>query len=125
MTHCLIVDDSKTIRKIVHNILEEFDFSCAEAEDGLKAIDACRAQMPDVVLLDWNMPHMNGLEFLKHLRAMENGDHPKVLFCTTENTMAFMENGMNAGADEFIMKPFDKTILELKFVQLGILEERI
>jgi two-component system chemotaxis response regulator CheY len=125
MTRCLIVDDSQTIRKIARRIVEEFGFTCGEAEDGLKAVEFCEDQMPDVILLDWNMPNMNGLEFLKSLRVMQGGDHPKVLFCTTENSMDFIQNGMNAGADEYIMKPFDKTVIEAKLVQLGILEDRI
>ena len=87
-------------------------------------MEFCEDQMPDVILLDWNMPNMNGLEFLKSLRVMQGGDHPKVLFCTTENSMDFIQNGINAGADEYIMKPFDKTVIESKLVQLGILEDR-
>ncbi len=123
MTQCLIVDDSQTIRKIVRRIAEDFGFSCEEAEDGAKAADSCKNKMPDVILLDWNMPNVNGLEFLKILRAMENGAHPKVIFCTTENSMEFIQNGMSAGADEYVMKPFDKTVIHAKLVQLGLLGE--
>lgn len=125
MTHCLIVDDSQTIRKIIRRIMEEFGFACAEAEDGQKALEACQARMPDVIMLDWNMPVMDGLSFLKALRAGVNGAYPKVLFCTTENSMDFIQNGMTAGADEYIMKPFDKDLIQSKLVQLGIVEERV
>lgn len=124
MTTCLIVDDSSTIRKITRKIIEEFGFSCSEAEDGLQARDACGRVMPDVIILDWNMPNMNGLEFLRALRTMENGQHPQVLFCTTESGMDFVQSGMEAGANEYIMKPFDKDIMAMKFMQLGLLEER-
>jgi two-component system chemotaxis response regulator CheY len=124
VTTCLIVDDSSTIRKITRKIIEDFGFSCEEAEDGLKAKDACGRIMPDVIILDWNMPNMNGIEFLKALREMENGQHPLVLFCTTESGMDFIQSGMEAGANEYIMKPFDKSIVEMKFVQLGLLEEK-
>ncbi len=120
----LIVDDSVTVRKIIRRILEELGLICDEAEDGLKAAEACKKKMPDVILLDWNMPNMNGLEFLKLLRTMENGTKPKVIFCTTENSMDFIQNGMGAGADEYVMKPFDKTVIESKLTQLGILQER-
>lgn len=120
----LIVDDSVTVRKIIRRILEELGFACDEAEDGLKAAEACKKKMPDLVLLDWNMPNMNGLEFLKLLRTMENGTKPKVIFCTTENSMDFIQNGMGAGADEYVMKPFDKSVIESKLIQLGILQER-
>lgn len=122
---CLIVDDSQTIRKIVRRIIQEFGFSCEEAEDGAIAAEACKKKMPDIIMLDWNMPNVNGLEFLKILRAMENGSHPKVIFCTTENSMDFIQNGMSAGADEYIMKPFDKSLIQSKFVQLGLIEETI
>lgn len=120
----LIVDDSTTVRKIIRKILEELGFSCNEAEDGREAANVCRQKMPDVILLDWNMPNMNGLEFLKLLRSMKNGGNPKVIFCTTENTMNFIQNGMAAGADEYIMKPFDKALIESKLTQLGLLQER-
>lgn len=121
----LIVDDSVTVRKIIRKILEELGYSCHEAEDGLKAVEFCKNKMPELILLDWNMPNMNGLEFLKALRAMPNGTVPKVIFCTTENSMDFIQNGMGAGADEYIMKPFDKDLIKTKLVQLGILEEKV
>jgi two-component system chemotaxis response regulator CheY len=120
----LIVDDSATVRKIIRRILEDLSFTCSEAEDGIFATEACRKKMPGLILLDWNMPNMNGLEFLKVLRAMEGGTSPKVIFCTTENSMDFIQNGIGAGADEYIMKPFDKTVIEAKLVQLGILQEK-
>ena len=120
--NCLIVDDSPTFRKITRRIMEDLHFQCAEAEDGKDACDACEASMPDIIILDWNMPVMSGIDFLLHLRAMQGGDAPKVIFCTTENGMDFIQNGMSAGADEYIMKPFDKTILESKLIQLGLIE---
>ncbi len=123
MASCLIVDDSPTIRKITRRIMEEFKFQCTEAEDGKDACDACENNMPDIIILDWNMPIMSGIDFLLHLRAMDGGDRPKVVFCTTENGMDFIQNGMAAGADEYIMKPFDKTILESKLCQLGLIQE--
>lgn len=120
---CLIVDDSTTVRKIIRRILEDLKFPCVEAEDGAVAAEICKNKMPDIIFLDWNMPNVNGLEFLKMLRAMSNGSHPKVIFCTTENSMDFIQNGMGAGADEYIMKPFDKTVIQSKLVQLGLLAE--
>ena len=101
--------------------MEEMDFACVEAIDGQDAFSKCSGNMPDIVILDWNMPNMNGLEFLLKLRSMEHGQDPKVLFCTTENGMDYIHNGMAAGADEYIMKPFDKEIILTKLEQLGIL----
>ncbi|MGL4729258.1 MAG: response regulator, partial [Bosea sp. (in: a-proteobacteria)] len=79
-----------------------------------------RSRMPDAILLDWNMPVMDGYEFLKALRAMPNGKGPKVVFCTTENDLAHIARAMHAGADEYIMKPFDRDIVTSKFQQIGL-----
>ncbi len=123
MTTCLIVDDSSVVRKISRRILEEFKFECSEAADGQIAVDHCLKQMPDLVLLDWNMPVMNGPEFLRNLRRMPNGATPKVVFCTTENEMSAIMQAMSEGADEFIMKPFDRDILHDKLLQIGMLDD--
>ncbi len=79
--------------------------------------------MPDIVLLDWNMPVMDGYSFLKELRKRPGGETPKVVFCTTENDMDHITRALEAGADEYIMKPFDKVILAAKFRELGLLSE--
>ncbi|MFN8830775.1 MAG: PleD family two-component system response regulator [Labrys sp. (in: a-proteobacteria)] len=121
MKTCLVVDDSSVIRKVARRILESFDFKISEAEDGQKALDACRDTMPDAVLLDWNMPVMDGFEFLKELRKLPGGRDPKVVFCTTENDIAHIAKAMRAGADEYIMKPFDKEIVESKFHEVGLI----
>jgi two-component system chemotaxis response regulator CheY len=118
---CLVVDDSRVVRRISRNILEDCGFSVREAEDGAQALAACRAEMPRAILLDWNMPVMNGIEFLRALRAEFGPDHPVVLFCTTENDMAFIEQAIDAGAQEYIMKPFDEAILRGKLEQVGLL----
>ncbi|GGB39172.1 response regulator [Tistrella bauzanensis] len=121
MKTCLIVDDSKVIRMVARRILEGLSFATREAADGQEAVERCREQMPDAVLLDWNMPVMNGLEFLKALRRMPGGDQPIVVFCTTENDLAHIQEAIMAGANEYIMKPFDSEIIETKFTQVGLL----
>ena len=121
MKFCLVVDDSKVVRMVARKILEELDFDVSEAADGQEALKACQASMPDVILLDWNMPVMNGIDFLRALRAGEGGDAPKVVFCTTENDMAHIQEALKAGADEYIMKPFDSDILQSKLSQIGII----
>jgi two-component system, chemotaxis family, chemotaxis protein CheY len=118
--HCLVVDDSPVIRKVARRILENMNFLIMEAEDGAKALDVCSVHMPDAILLDWNMPVMDGYEFLKVLRTVDNGKKPKVVFCTTENDVAHIARAMHAGADEYIMKPFDKDILSAKFQEIGL-----
>lgn len=121
MKTCLLVDDSRVVRKVARKILEELGFDCSEAEDGQKAMEACAGGMPDAILLDWNMPVMNGIEFLKRLRKMTGGDAPTVVFCTTENDLARIQEALVEGANEYIMKPFDSDIIEMKLQQVGLL----
>ncbi len=120
MKSCLVVDDSKVIRKVARHILETLNFTVDEAEDGRQALDRVGEQMPDVVLLDWNMPVMNGMEFLKNLRRTNFAAQPKVVFCTTENDAAHIRAAIDAGADEYVMKPFDRETLESKLQIVGV-----
>ena len=115
MKSCLIVDDSSVVRKVARRILEDLDFIVDEAEDGQEAFDKCRQEMPDAILLDWQMPIMGGIEFLKLLRAYVGGRAPKVVFCVTENDIGQLALAKKAGADEIMMKPFDRDILESMF----------
>lgn len=121
MASCLIVDDSKVVRMVARRILEDLKFEILEAEDGKDAMNVCLQGMPDVILLDWNMPVMNGIDFLRTLRDTSGGDKPVVVFCTTENDMTHIREAISAGADEYIMKPFDRAIIEAKFSQVGVL----
>jgi len=121
MKICMVVDDSSVIRKVVRRILEGMSFQVVEAEDGEQALSACQQQLPDVIMLDWNMPKMDGYEFLKALRRLPGGDQPKVIFCTTENDVAHIARALHAGANEYIMKPFDKEIVEAKFQEVGLI----
>ena len=120
MKQVLVVDDSAVIRKIARRILEGMRFETSEADDGRKALTACAEQMPDAILLDWNMPVMDGFEFLRELRKMPEGGKPKVVFCTTENDVAHIARAVHAGANEYIMKPFDKQIMQSKFMEIGL-----
>jgi two-component system, chemotaxis family, chemotaxis protein CheY len=120
MKTCLVVDDSSVVRKIARRILEEMDFEITEAEDGAQALEVCKNTMPTAVLLDWNMPVMDGYEFLGRLRELPGGQLPKVVFCTTENGMDHISRALHAGANEYIMKPFDKDIVTAKFQEVGL-----
>lgn len=119
MKSCLIVDDSRVIRKVSRHILETLGFSVEEAEHGQEALTKCDEAMPDVILLDWNMPVMSGIEFITQLRARPNGGEPKVVFCTTENDVAHIREAIDAGADEYVMKPFDHETLQIKLQLVG------
>lgn len=120
MKTCLVVDDSRVIRKVARRILEEMNFDVNEAADGAAALKACEEKMPDAVLLDWNMPVMNGLDFLLALRKCDGGDAPIVVFCSTENDMQHISEAISAGANEYIMKPFDRDIMQAKFAEAGL-----
>jgi two-component system, chemotaxis family, chemotaxis protein CheY len=121
MKSCLVVDDSSVIRKVARRILEDLSFTISEAEDGQQALEKCQAEMPDAILLDWNMPVMDGLEFLAQLRQLKDGEKPKVVFCTTENDVGHIARAIRAGANEYIMKPFDREIVEAKFQEVGLI----
>ena len=120
MKQCLVVDDSRVIRKVSRHILETLGFSVDEAENGRIGLEKCETSMPDVVLLDWNMPVMTGIEFITQLRQREGGDKPKVVFCTTENDVAHIREAITAGADEYVMKPFDHETLQIKLQLVGM-----
>jgi len=121
MKSCLIVDDSKVIRMVAKKILQELSFETPEAADGKEALEACQKKLPDAVLLDWNMPVMSGIEFLRELRKLPGGDVPIVVFCTTENDINHIQEAIESGANEYIMKPFDSEIIQAKFSQVGLL----
>ncbi|MFZ5718812.1 MAG: response regulator [Pseudomonadota bacterium] len=120
MKTCLVVDDSRVIRKVSRRILEDLGFEVAEAADGVEAMAWCSAVMPDAILLDWQMPGMDGMTFLRRLRAEPGGDLPKVVFCSVENEIERIREALEAGADEYIMKPFDGSIVAGKFAYLGL-----
>lgn len=117
---CLIVDDSRIIRKVSRRIVEGLGYEVDEAADGAEALAQCSVALPDVVLLDWNMPVMDGLTFLRRLRALPNGGGPKVLFCSIESDPERISEALAAGADEYVMKPFDGEVLASKFEEAGV-----
>ncbi|MDO9709640.1 response regulator [Paracraurococcus lichenis] len=120
---CLVVDDSRVVRKAARRIVEDLGFAVREAEDGAQALEACRAALPDAVLLDWNMPVMDGLAFLRQARREFGPDRPVVVFCTTESGLDRIVEALEAGAQEYVMKPFDAAILQDKFAQAGLLPD--
>jgi two-component system chemotaxis response regulator CheY len=120
MTNFLVVDDSGVIRKIARKMLEELGFAVAEACDGVDAIKACESAMPDAILLDWNMPNMDGITFIRALREKPEGEAPKVVFCTTESDFSHISAALEAGANEYIFKPFDMDTLRDKLSMAGV-----
>ncbi|MDX7950645.1 response regulator [Lichenihabitans sp. Uapishka_5] len=121
MTHVLVVDDSPVIRKVARRIFEKMQLEVSEAVDGQAALDSCTARMPDLILLDWNMPVLDGFGFLRELRRLPTGGEPKVVLCTTENDVAHMARARHAGANAFLMKPFDQAVVQAKCSDLGVI----
>ncbi len=111
----LVVDDSKSIRQIERKYLEEMGFTVVEAENGQEALERLK-ENPDVrlIILDWHMPVMNGYEFLKAVRANPEWNEIKIMMVTTENQQKSVVEAIMAGANEYLMKPFDKEMLETK-----------
>lgn len=118
---CLIVDDSRAIRSVARCMLEQLGFATREASNGHEALEVCRQHMPDMVLLDRNMPGLDGIGCVRALRALPGGHQPKVIFCSSESSSDGIVEAIAAGANEYIMKPFDREILELKLAMAGAL----
>ena len=117
----LIVDDSKFVRHFAKDILGKLGFETEEADDGDTALEACEKKMPDAILLDWNMPRMEGIDFMRELRQRPGGTAPKIIFCTANNELEDVQLAITEGADEYIMKPFDEDIVRMKLEQVGLL----
>ncbi|MGH6613250.1 response regulator [Sphingomonas sp.] len=117
--HCLLVDDSRVIRKVAHRIISDLGYQVTEAENGEEALARCKAAMPDLILLDWEMPVMTGVEFVAALRQIDGGVTPKVVFCTSRSERVNIYQGIDAGADEYVTKPFDQHTLLAKLQRIG------
>jgi two-component system chemotaxis response regulator CheY len=117
---CLVVDDSPAVRKVARRLIEDLGFAVAEAADGMEALAWCRAMMPDAVLIDPGMPLMNGLDFLRRLQLEPGGRAPRVIFCSAETNLDRIREALDAGAAEYMLKPFDGDIVAEKFAFAGV-----
>lgn len=121
MKQCLIVDGSRVIRRVAARILENLKFEAVEADSGASALQACRHKMPDAILLDAHLQDMAAIDFVRTLRREPKGDGPVIIFCTTENDSDEIALAVSAGANDFLLKPFDRESLENKFAEIGLL----
>lgn len=121
MKRCLIVDDSRVIRRVASRIVEGLGFEAEEADNGEKALKASTIRMPDVAIVDRDMPVMDGLTFVRELRKMDAGRRVVTIFCDIGGDPKSINEALEAGVDEYIMKPFDSEIVGSKFLLLGIL----
>ena len=119
--NCLIVDDSRVVRKVSRRIVEGLGFTVIEAENGAEALARCKADMPDLILLDWDMPVMTGIEFIAAMRAIDGPHRPKAVFCTSRSESTDIYQGIEAGADEYVTKPFNEASLKAKLERIGAL----
>jgi two-component system chemotaxis response regulator CheY len=121
----LVVDDSRVVRRVARRILEQAGLIVDEACNGADALKHVHQECPDAMLLDWNMPIMNGIDCLRALRQEFGQDKPCIILCSTENNLDSIIIAIEAGAQEYIMKPFDDMILLGKLDQLGLLDRAI
>lgn len=117
---CLIVDDSRVIRKISGKIAASLGYTVIEAENGEEALSRCRQRMPQLVITDWQMPVMSGPEFVAALRAIPSPHRPTVIFCTSKGAARDVHEGIRAGADDYVVKPFEEAALRAKLEKLGV-----
>lgn len=121
--HALIVDDSRTMRLVIRRVLEGLGLTVAEAGNGREALDLLEGGLaPDVALVDWNMPVMNGVEFVQALRLDERFDRTRVMMVTSETEADQVARALAAGADEYVMKPFTPDVIREKLTVLALLE---
>jgi two-component system chemotaxis response regulator CheY len=119
MRTAVIADDNAVVRRIARSILEGYGFVCREARDGRETLAICHDSMPTLLLLDWEMPEMDGIGVATALRA-EPGRGPKILFCSSHNDLSHIRQALDAGSDEYVMKPFDRDIIEDKLRNIGL-----
>jgi two-component system chemotaxis response regulator CheY len=117
----LVVDDSEQIRRDACRIVESFGFDAASAADAEGGLRQCAAQVPALILVDWMMPGMGGLDFLKALRAIPTGYRATVIFLSGNGRPPDIHLAMRSGASEYLMKPFDSDLLSFKLRQVGLI----
>ena len=121
MKTCLVVDDSEVVRKVACSIFANLQLEACEADSGQNALQMCAEAMPDAILLDCHIPSMGTVEFLSTLRGLPNGDKTVVIYCATENNSSEIARALSAGADDYVVKPFDRESLRGKLAASGLL----
>ncbi len=123
MKHCLIIDDSNIIRQVTRLIFENLDFRVSEAETGQDAMERIQGDPPDFVVVDWHIPGTNVHELIADIRKSKLDTHQTrtfILYVTTENDTADLKNAFRAGADDYLLKPYNREIVEMKLQQIRV-----
>ena len=118
--HAIVIDDSKSIRSILAKILLGVGFTVEEAANGLEALDLIKKEKVDLALVDWNMPDMDGREFILEVRKNSTYKDMRMMMVTTETAITKVAEALEAGADEYIMKPFTREMILEKLVLMGL-----
>ena len=121
MPKCLIADDSKIMRMLLRKIMENFGFDVAEAEDGEDVLEQCLTLRPELIISDWSLPLIDGIDVLYKIRADRKIKQPLFVFCSYITDAAVIRQALDGGADDFIMRPFDEDIIASKLAILGLL----
>ncbi|MEO8652420.1 MAG: response regulator [Hyphomicrobiaceae bacterium] len=121
MKTCLIVEDSEVIRKVARRIMNNLDFEAIEVANGQEALDTCELGLPEMILLDWHMPVMGGMEFLQSFRPVFKKKRPYILFCATDNDKMEMARAITMGANDYVLKPYDRESLKAKIREAGLM----
>ena len=117
----MIADDSPVIRKVARRLLEDMELVVVEAGDGAQAISMCRDNMPDIMIIDWDMPGRSGVDVVAEITRMPASENSVIFYCTSELNISEMTKAKRAGARGFLMKPFNRKILLRKFMEVGVL----
>jgi len=121
MKTCLIVEDSEVIRKVARRIMNNLDFEAIEVANGQEALDTCELKLPEMILLDWHMPVMGGMEFLQSFRPVFKKKRPYILFCATDNNKMELARAITMGANDYVLKPYDRESLKAKIREAGLI----
>lgn len=118
MLHCFVIDDSEIVRKYTRLIFESLGFRVSEADSPIAAIERLGSEAPDYILLDWRMPGSNSIEFLGKLRALQLSVRPYIIYLITENDPLEIQRALTHGADNFLLKPYNRQIVEMKLQEI-------
>ena len=121
MATCLIADDSKIIRMVLNKIMTNLGFDVVEAEDGEDVVKQWRQMPIDLIIMDWRLPVMEGIDVLYMIRSNPKMQQPKIIFCSSLKKKKKIREALQGGADDYIMKPFDEEIIESKIIMLGLM----